>query len=221
MSRTDSVQENIYLRLRDEIIHLERPPGSAMSIYEVSDQMGVSRTPVREAFIRLMSESLIQVLPQRRTLVSRIDFRRVRQEHFLRMALETAALKAFLAQAEEEHFVRMKSAICRQWQAEEQGDAKALLAWDDSFHQVIFDAAGQNLSWEIIRDQNGHDRRARMMVVRESGQARHSIQEHESLLEAFRSGKEDRAFRLLDNHLESLIDQEDELRKEHADFFEA
>lgn len=221
MSRTDSVQENIYLRLRDEIIHLERPPGSVMSIYEVSDQMGVSRTPVREAFIRLMSESLIQVLPQRRTLVSRIDFRRVRQEHFLRMALETAALKAFLAQAEEEHFVRMKSAICRQWQAEEQGDAKALLAWDDSFHQVIFDAAGQNLSWEIIRDQNGHDRRARMMVVRESGQARHSIQEHESLLEAFRSGKEDRAFRLLDNHLESLIDQEDELRKEHADFFEA
>lgn len=221
MSRTDSVQENIYLRLRDEIIHLERLPGSAMSIYEVSDQMGVSRTPVREAFIRLMSESLIQVLPQRRTLVSRIDFHRVRQEHFLRMALETAALKAFLAQAEEEHFVRMRSAICRQWQAEEQGDAKALLAWDDSFHQVIFDAAGQNLSWEIIRDQNGHDRRARMMVVRESGQARHSIQEHESLLEAFRSGKEDRAFRLLDNHLESLIDQEDELRKEHADFFEA
>lgn len=221
MSRTDSVQENIYLRLRDEIIHLERLPGSAMSIYEVSDQMGVSRTPVREAFIRLMSESLIQVLPQRRTLVSRIDFRRVRQEHFLRMALETAALKAFLAQAEEEHFVRMQSAICRQWQAEEQGDAKALLAWDDSFHQVIFDVAGQNLSWEIIRDQNGHDRRARMMVVRESGQARHSIQEHESLLEAFRSGKEDRAFRLLDDHLESLIDQEDELRKEHADFFEA
>lgn len=221
MSRTDSVQENIYLRLRDEIIHLERLPGSAMSIYEVSDLMGVSRTPVREAFIRLMSESLIQVLPQRRTLVSRIDFHRVRQEHFLRMALETAALKAFLAQAEDTHFARMQSAIERQWQAAEQGDAKALLAWDDSFHQVIFDVAGQTLSWEIIRDQNGHDRRARMMVVRESGQARHSIKEHESLLEAFRAGEEAKAFRLLDDHLESLIAQEDELRKEHADYFEA
>lgn len=221
MSRTDSVQENIYLRLRDEIIHLERLPGSAMSIYEVSDLMGVSRTPVREAFIRLMSESLIQVLPQRRTLVSRIDFARVRQEHFLRMALETAALNTFLARAEDKHFARMQAAIDRQWQAVEQDDAKALLAWDDCFHQVIFEVAAQPLSWEIIRDQNGHDRRARMMVVRKDTQARHSIQEHEGLLSAFRERAQEEAFRLLDDHLESLIAQEDQLRQEYADYFEA
>ena len=63
MKRSDSVQEQVYLQLRDEIIHMERLPGTTMSVYDVSDQMGVSRTPVREAFIRLAAESLVEITP--------------------------------------------------------------------------------------------------------------------------------------------------------------
>ncbi len=220
MGRADSIQEHIFQQLRDQIIHLERLPGSAMSVYEVSDQMGVSRTPVREAFIRLEAESLVHILPQRKTQVSKIDFGRVRQEHFLRTALETAALKTFLEKAGTAQFGRMRQMIELQKQAAESNDAKRLLDYDDRFHQVIFEVANQPLSWNVIHDLNGHDRRVRMMMVRDYGEAQHSIGEHESLLRAFETGDAAGAARRLNVHLESLIIQENTLREKYADFFE-
>ena len=87
--RSRSVQDSVYTALRTSIINLNLAPGTAISEKEISRRFGVSRTPVREAFIRLSKEGLVRVIPQKETQVSLVDFRRVEQEFFLRESLET------------------------------------------------------------------------------------------------------------------------------------
>lgn len=207
------------MQLRDEILHLERLPGTSMSVYDVSDQLCVSRTPVREAFIRLAAESLVEIMPQRKTMISRIDFNRVRQERFLRIALETAATRCFFNEACEEHFARMRKIIAQQYEAAQQRDTKRLLTCDDAFHSVIFEAVEQQLSWNIIHNMNGHERRVRMMMMRDSGDAQIIIQEHTALLDAFEAGDAALAMRCCDEHLKKLIAQESTLRRQYPDYF--
>jgi DNA-binding GntR family transcriptional regulator len=87
-----SVQDRVYAALRKSIINLNLVPGTVISEKEISLRFQVSRTPVREALIHLSKEGLVQVIPQRGTMVSLIDPARVQQEFFLRECLETAIL---------------------------------------------------------------------------------------------------------------------------------
>ena len=86
--QVSSVQEMVYRTLRDKIVSMELKPGTTISTQEIADSMSVSRTPVREAFIRLQREDLLDVTPQRSTVVSKINMDRVYQERFIREALD-------------------------------------------------------------------------------------------------------------------------------------
>jgi len=65
-------------------MRLQLKPGTAMSTQEIADKLHVSKTPVREAFIRLQREGLVEIFPQKQTVVSRIDLKRTAQERFIR-----------------------------------------------------------------------------------------------------------------------------------------
>lgn len=221
MNSASSVQEQTFSTLREQIITMQLLPGTAMSVYEISGKLNVSRTPVREAFIRLAAESLVQVLPQRGTLVSRIDFARVKQERFLREALELAAIPQFLARCTEEHIAEMSAICLRHAAAVEQGDAVGALALDDEFHRSIFWGAGQMLSWRAIEERNGHYRRVRLLMVQEHGEARGVIEEHLRMTEAFQARDVRRAVACTEDHLRQIIYREDALRREFPDYFDA
>ena len=94
--QVSSVQEMVYRTLRDKIICMELKPGTIISTQEIADCMSVSRTPVREAFIRLQREDLLDVTPQRSTVVSKINMSRVYQERFIREALEIEVIQKFI-----------------------------------------------------------------------------------------------------------------------------
>ena len=73
MRRGESNQDKIYLQLRGEMMTLALKPGEVLRAQELAEHLGVSRTPVREAFIRLQRDGLVNILPQRETAVSLID----------------------------------------------------------------------------------------------------------------------------------------------------
>jgi DNA-binding GntR family transcriptional regulator len=79
-----SAREGVYAKLKEQILNLELPPGTALSEMESSLALGVSRTSVRESFVRLAQEGLVQVLPQRGTFVSLIDPALVEEARFMR-----------------------------------------------------------------------------------------------------------------------------------------
>src|SRR5690242_15180309 len=91
-SRTTRVEA--YDALRASIISLQRTPGQRLSEAELARELGVSRTPVREAIIQLRAEGLVEVAPQLGSFVSKISLRSVREAQFAREALESAAVRA-------------------------------------------------------------------------------------------------------------------------------
>ena len=94
---SNTVNGAVYEELKRSIITLRLAPGTEMSTLEIATKLNVSRTPVREAFLRLQNEDLVEMVPQKQTIVSRINLDRVEQERFLRESLEAAAIPLVLS----------------------------------------------------------------------------------------------------------------------------
>lgn len=89
----ETVREYAYRVLYENIMSLKLPPGTAMSEQELSGILNVSRTPVREAFIRLSQKGLLEILPQRGTFVSKIHTEQLAEFRFFRVTLERAIVE--------------------------------------------------------------------------------------------------------------------------------
>lgn len=88
----ETVRSYVYRMLYDNIMSLHLPPGSAMSEQEVADLLKTSRTPVREAFIHLGQDHLLDILPQRGTFVARLHTQMIREARFMRVVMEEAVM---------------------------------------------------------------------------------------------------------------------------------
>ncbi|MDR3312292.1 MAG: GntR family transcriptional regulator [Spirochaetaceae bacterium] len=214
-----SAQDAVYRVLRQNIMNLNLQPGAEISEKDISERFNVSRTPVREAFINLSNEHLIQVVPQKRTAVSRIDFERVEQEFFLRDSLETAILEAFLKNCRDEHFAALEGFIEKQQMEFERANFIGLLENDDAFHRTFFEASGQILSWDVLNTMNGHYHRVRLLTIWFSGIAVDVVVQHRNILAALRNRNLSLAQRLFKQHVHKLGKEEAILRDEFPDFF--
>ena len=214
-----SIQDSVYYALRNSIINLNLTPGTAISETEISKKFGVSRTPVREAFIRLSKEGLVEVIPQKETLVSLIDPARVKQEFFLRKSLETAALEPFLLNNGSRHFVEMENLIIRQSGAIKSKSYIDFISYDDRFHQILFEGANQELSWEVVASMSGHYHRVRMLTIWMAGVAENKLTEHKNILAALKKGEPENVKKELYCHLHNLDTEEKLLKKEFPGYF--
>jgi DNA-binding GntR family transcriptional regulator len=218
-TRTGSIQDAIYNSLRKNIINLRLEPGKSISEKEIALRYKVSRTPVREAFIHLAKEGLVQVIPQKETVVSLIDWSRLEQEFFLRESLEAAVLESFVKKSGPEHFALMEHLIEEQSAAFEAADYIKFLDTDDNFHHVFFEPAGQDLSWEVMQSMNGHYRRVRLLKIRLKGIAVGVVVQHRKILSALRKKDLPAARELLKEHLHQLDVEEGLLKENFPQYF--
>jgi DNA-binding GntR family transcriptional regulator len=214
-----TVQDSVYTALRRSIMNLNLAPGTAISENEISLRYEVSRTPVREAFIHLSKEGLVQVIPQRETLVSRIDFRRVKQEWFLRENLEAAALGPFINHSTPAHFLELERLIEQQNTAQERKEYSEFVNFDDCFHRTFFEVAGQMLAWQVLDSMGGHYHRVRILSTWLKGIAPDIIIQHKNLLEALKQKNLEGARAALAVHLHKLPAEELLLREKFPDYF--
>ncbi|NCC13626.1 MAG: GntR family transcriptional regulator, partial [Spirochaetia bacterium] len=102
-----TASEEIYQTLRSEILSLRFKPGEELNLQLLSTQLQVSRSPVRDALMRLSGDNLVDIFPQKGTRVSLINLKQVEEERFLRKSLEESAVRKFIYQSKEEHFQAM------------------------------------------------------------------------------------------------------------------
>jgi DNA-binding GntR family transcriptional regulator len=230
-----SVQDLVYTALRKSIINLNLIPGAVVSEKEISLCYHVSRTPVREALIHLSKEGLVQVIPQRGTMVSLIDPSRVQQEFFLRECLETAVLPPFIRNCDGSHIEELERLIGLQEQALSGKSYGEFIEYDDNFHRFIFETAGQPLSWDLISGMCGHYHRVRVLTIWMAETIRpgappgspaselpigtEKIRQHRIICAAFKSKDPERARDALYSHLHDLEPDENLLQREFPRYF--
>ena len=217
--QVSSVQEMVYRTLRDKIVNMELKPGTVISTQEIADSMSVSRTPVREAFIRLQREDLLDVAPQRSTIVSKINMDRVYQERFIREALEIEAMQKFVEVATAESLNRMRRNIERQYAAIAEQRYIDFLELDNAFHQAAFTETHEDLGRSIVQQMNGHYDRIRLISAWEGQIVSAAMQEHERYVDYIERKDTARARELLRSHLQALRMQEEILLTNWSEYF--
>lgn len=198
---------------------MELKPGLLISTQEIAGRLGVSRTPVREAFIRLQGESLLDVAPQKGTAVALIDLERVYQERFIREALEVENLRRFVPTASEQTIADMRENIRLQKDAIQNGRCLEYKELDDQFHQLAFEITHEELSADIVRQVNGHYDRIRLITAWEGNIVFNAIEEHSRLVDCVEQRDVERAQQLLRSHLQQLWVQERALLQRYPDYF--
>lgn len=140
--------EAVYQKLKEQILHLELPPGSSISEIDTAAKYNVSRTPVRDAFKMLESEGLLQIRPHIGTFVSLIDLNMISDILYMREVLEQAVLKDLAVSLDKSHGFRIRLLLQQQRElldgnlpAEELG--RAFIVSDNDFHHALFELAGK------------------------------------------------------------------------------
>jgi len=206
--------------LRESIIRLELAPGTRLSEQEIATRMGVSRQPVREALIALGKSKLVDIRPNRGTVVVRISARQMMEARFVREAIEVA-----VAQRASESFDswtrrRVDMILSRQRAAEEMHDHNAFRREDEQFHIAIAEGAGCGLAWNAIADIKSHMDRVCNLQLRHPDSMKNLIAEHEAIIVAIDSKDADAAANAMRRHLNGILSQLPQIEANNPDLFE-
>ncbi|NLV58529.1 MAG: GntR family transcriptional regulator [Clostridiales bacterium] len=205
---SQTVTSQIYQTLRKRIINMQMPPGMTMSEQQTANALGVSRTPVREAFIRLSREKMVIITPQRRTAVAKISTERAKQEHFLRESLEQAVLEQFVLNLKPEYLMELTQMIQLQKQALEDRDFAAFLEYDDDFHKIFYMATDKHLCYQLLRRNSFDYQRLRYLSsCSEEGIQQLNVNQHELMLKLITERNLQDVQALLRRHVRRIFDE--------------
>lgn len=215
--------DQLYHHLRERIIALELPPGTSLSRVELAEFYRVSQTPLRDAILRLEKEGLVEIFPQSRTLVTRIDTSRVREDQFLRSAVETEIIALLAAAPDEARLAPVREAFARQLAVvERDGDFQAFVQLDKVFHRALFAAADKLGLYALIDERSGQLDRVRRfhLLVPDEGKTEQVIADHKAILAAIDAGDVEGARTAMRDHLSGTLRKLDELAERFPDSFD-
>ena len=206
--------------LRELIIQLELAPGTRLSEQDIATRMGVSRQPVREALIALGKSKLVEIRPNRGTVVVRISARQMMEARFVREALETAVARRASESFDAWIRRRIDMIIARQKAAMEAQDHNAFRREDEQFHIALSEGAGCSLAWNAISDIKAHMDRVCNLQLRHPDSMMRLIAEHEAIITAIDSRNADIAAAAMRTHLNGILSDLPQIEADHPDLFE-
>jgi DNA-binding GntR family transcriptional regulator len=213
------VNQRIYRALREAIVKGEFPPGSPLSEKDVSARFGVSRQPVREAFIKLGEAGLVQVRPQRGTFVMKISPKRVEDGRFIREAVEVAVAGRAAQRITAAQLAAMAQLLAGQRRVARDNNTEAFLDLDDAFHQAIAGAAECPAVWQTIENIKANMDRVRYLSLAEVSPLDRLIEQHEAIFVALRDGDPQAAQAAMQHHLRELTMSFEPIRARNPDWF--
>lgn len=214
-----STREQVYWDLRSAIVAGRLAPGQKLSESEVAGQLGVSRTPAREALASLRDEGLVAIVPQFGTFVTTISEQSVADAVFARTALECAAVRLIAERAGNSDLGSLYSNLDLQQVAEQEGDIASFDALDEDLHRQLCDLSGHGIAWTLGQRVSGHLGRVRSLGIRDQSLLTKLLAAHHVIVDAVAAGDADGAEAALREHLRRALSILPELRERHPDFF--
>ncbi|CAG9165615.1 GntR family transcriptional regulator [Cupriavidus respiraculi] len=204
-----SVADQVYEGLKRDIGEFLLVPGDRFTEHELCARLGVSRTPIRQALVRLQQEGYVEVMFRSGWRVLPFDFDKFEQLYDLRMVLETTAAQRLCAQAAgdgkrmgEDGLARL-AAIWLVDPAQRSTDGAQVSAWDEAFHCGLVEAAGNAEMARVHRDITDRIRIIRRLDFTKTPRIEATYDEHADILRAILAGRADPATRLLRAHIEA------------------
>jgi DNA-binding GntR family transcriptional regulator len=218
--RAATAAARIYSDLRAELLSLQRRPGEAVSEAEIALSYGVSRTPVREAILKLSDEGLLEIFPQSGIFVSRIPLAALPEAIIIRKALEATTAQLAAERATASQILALHSILERQREANAAKDSDTFHRADEMFHATIAEIAGYPGIWTLILQVKVHVDRYRRLTLPQQGRIPQVIVEHEAILGAIEAHDPAAARSAMEFHLERLLDNISTTQSINPEFFD-
>ena len=188
---------------------------------ELAMQMGLSRTPVREALMSLAKVKLIEVYPQRGSAVAPIDYDLVEEATFMRGVLEASVVELACECASNEQKVALEENVALQERYLAEGRMEALMQLDNELHHMLFIAARKEQTWEMLSGFTVHFDRVRRMAL-DAPRNDRNVADHRAIVQAVVNGNAKEARRAMELHLNRYRVDEELLRERYpASYFKS
>ena len=221
----ENSKQYTYRVLKENIMNLNLYPGESISEAEISKILKISRTPIREAIVKLSEEELISVFPQKGSYVSKIDLDLVKEAVFLRNICEEKILEIaiesknniLLIKELERNLEYQKLAYNLEENTEE--NIYKIFSLDNEFHKSIYDFCNKKNIWKSIKRLSSHYDRIRLLDTIEKNNILFIIKQHEEIIKIIKEENLKAVHNLVSSHLVKFEDLIEFFREKYSDYF--
>ncbi|WP_248923854.1 GntR family transcriptional regulator [Paenibacillus hamazuiensis] len=225
--KRETLSDHAYHVIREAIVTLRLEPGKLVFEGELGTTLGVSRTPIREAFRRLMAEELIEVQPQRGARIAYISKKKINEARFVRVSLEVSAFKEAAQHWDPANpriqmlYDKIRGILEEQKKVIDEQNFETFFKLDEQFHYSILEATDNSTLITIINQMRGHLNRMRYLELQETKHTRKLVAEHEAIFEAIVSKNVEQTERLLCDHIRWIEDSMDQIIQKYPHYFKS
>ncbi|RKO67910.1 GntR family transcriptional regulator [Desulfofundulus salinus] len=196
------LRELVFESLREAIIQGRLKPGERLMEIQLAEEMGVSRTPVREAIRKLELEGFVVMVPRKGAYVAGISVKDIVDVFEVRAALEALAAGLAAERITEEELEELERALVKTYEVSGH-DLEALVETDTRFHELIYKASRNERLVQIITNLADQIQRFRATSLSQPGRTRHALEEHKQIVEAISERNVELAQILAREHIEN------------------
>lgn len=219
IARRTTIGAQIHALLRQEIITGRLRPRAVLSEQEFAARFGVSRTPVREAMIKLSEEGLVEIFPQYGSFVAPIELRDVFDSQFVRESLECAAVAKAAERLDELQAKQLKAVIDRQRTLQRPQDRERFFRADEDMHRLLLKISGHESAWHFVESAKAQMDRVRFLAITIPRKQANILAEHQAVVDAVLARDPLRAVEAMRAHLRGIFRTIELLRDDNIDYF--
>lgn len=215
----DAIAPQVARALREAIVRIELPPGATISEADIARRFGVSRQPVREAFIKLQEAGLLSIRPQRGTRVLRISVDEVVNARFVREAVEAAVAHEAAETRPAGLADRLASLVAEQERAAAAEDGVLFLRLDEAFHRALAEGIGRGFAWSVLEGIKAQMDRVRFLSFEGATPLPELIRQHRAIQQAVAAGDAADAEAAMRRHLREILASLPKIAEAHPEYF--
>lgn len=218
-----SLNQATYDCFKMDIMTFALKPGEVVSAAKIAERYNVSRTPAREALVKLETEGLVDIFPQSKSIISKIDVNRAKQEWFIRKTLEMGMVDELFDNVRESDILKMR-AFCRKMEEVAEGErtnetAFEYLRCDNEFHAMTYRIAGEDLAADVINNTMAHYNRLRLLIDLDYSYKGRTVTTHEQLIQLIEKKDREGYRELLGKHVGYFTHDIENIRNQNPELF--
>ena len=206
-----SLGSRVYRTIRDDILEGKYHSGDELKEKNIGDELGVSRTPVREALRQLELEGLVSIVPNKGAFVIGVSLQDIQDIYEIRALLEGLCAKWAAINISDEQITEMDENLVLSEFHESKGNYEQLVSLDNRFHEIMYEASGSKELKRVLKDYHEYVLRVRKNSLGAAGRAKNSTAEHRKIAEAIKAHDSLRAEDCARTHIKSTKENMDKM----------